>query len=473
MMKKVWVWSFCAIFGLLISMTAGAWWGFSHVGEQPTTAKPVHNKQYDKITRAYELIVGNYVEKVDKQRLTEGAIKGMLAELKDPYSVYFDKEATTQFEEALDSTFQGIGAEISDSDGKIVIVSPFKNSPSEKAGLLPHDQIVSVNGKSTIGMTVNDVVAKIRGKSGTDVKIGILRAGSTEPVIFNIERKEIPIETIHSAVKKSDGKSIGYIEITQFSEKTADDFKKTLTALEMKHIKGLIIDVRGNPGGLLSSVESVLGNFIPGDQPYIQIQDRNGKTEAFRTKLKKEKNYPITVLINEGSASAAEILAAAMDEAGGYSLIGEKSFGKGTVQQAVSLGDGSEIKMTFFKWLTPNGTWIHKKGITPEIVVHQPAYFSLHPLQLTQTLKVNDNSDQVQLAQESLIANGFAPGRNDGYFDDQTETAVKAFQRNEALTVTGVVDQKTAEKMQANIIKKIKDEQNDLQLKAALASFDK
>ncbi len=452
-------------------MTGGAWWGFSHVDENRSDAGPVHNKQYDKITRAYELIAGSYVEKVDNQQLTEGAIKGMLAELKDPYSVYFDKKATAQFEESLDSSFQGIGAEISDSDGKIVIVSPFKNSPSEKAGLLPHDQIVSVNGKSTAGMSVNDVVAKIRGKSGTDVKLGILRSGSAKPVTFEIERKEIPIDTIHSSIKETDDKRIGYIEITQFSEKTSEDFKTALTSLEKQHIDGLIIDVRGNPGGLLSSVEGVLGNFIPQDKPYIQIRDRDGKTEAFHTKLKKVKEYPIAVLINEGSASAAEILAAAMDEAGGYTLIGEKSFGKGTVQQAVSLGDGSEIKMTFFKWLTPDGTWIHKKGIEPKMVVHQPAYFNLHPLQLEHVLKKNDNSDQVQLVQESLMANGFAPGRNDGYFDDQTEIAIKAFQRNENLTATGEVDEKTAKKMQANVIEKIKDEKNDLQLKAALASF--
>ncbi len=473
-MKRIWVRSFFGLVGVLLSMTFGAWWGFHHAEvKDQTSAKPVHSEQYDKIARAFEIIAGNYVEKVSSKQLTEGAIKGMLAELKDPYSVYMDKQASAQFEESLDASFQGIGAEVSDVDGKIVIVAPFKNSPSEKAGILSNDQIVSIDGKEVVGMAVTDVVKKIRGKKGTSVEIGILRTGSDKPILFEIKRGEIPLETVHSEMKTMNDKKIGYIEITQFSENTSEDFSKALGQLEAEKMQALIVDVRGNPGGLLSSVEGVLDKLITKKSPYIQIQDRKGNKESYFTKLSTKKAYPITVLIDQGSASAAEILAAAMSEAGGYQLIGEKSFGKGTVQQAVSLGDGSEIKMTFYKWLTPSGTWIHKKGIEPDVVVHQPEYFSLHPLHLDKTLAKNDNSEVVKLMQESLIANGFAPGRNDGYFDDQTEMAVKAFQRAENLTANGEVDEGTAKKMQDNIIDRIKDERNDLQLKAAMTILSK
>jgi len=451
-------------------MSIGAWWGYGQTDGmvEPATKMSIDDEQYEKMLRAYKLIASNYVEKIDEEQLAEGAIKGMLAELKDPYSVYMDKKASEQFEQSLDATFQGIGAEVSEVDGKIVIVAPFKNSPAEKAGIRPNDQIVAVDGKEVAGLRVFEVVDKIRGKQGTKVKITILRSGSDKQVTFTITRDEIPLETIHSSIKEVNGKDIGYIEITQFSEKTAKDFKTALTNLEKQNVAGLILDVRGNPGGLLSSVEDILDTLLPKDKPYIQIQDRQGKTEKFYTTLAKKKQYPIVVLIDRGSASAAEILAAAMRDAGGYKLIGEDSFGKGTVQQAVSLGDGSEIKMTFFKWLTPNGKWIHRDGIAPDVAVDQPKYFYQNPLHLKEDLSKNDNSELVKTAQEALIANGFAPGRNDGYFDEQTEVSVKAFQRSANLSVTGTVNQETAEKMQTNIAQMIKDEKNDLQLKAAL-----
>jgi carboxyl-terminal processing protease len=421
-----------------------------------------------KVNQAYELILSRYVEKVDSDTLVEGAIQGMLTVLDDPYSVYMNKETAQQFNQALESSFEGIGAEVGMVDGKIVIISPFKNSPAEKAGLKPNDEILKVDGKSVEGLDLNKATLKIRGKKGTKVTLEIGRKGLKEPLTIKVTRDEIPLETIHSAVKKQDGKNIGYIEITSFSQDTAADFKEELTSLEKKDIEGLIIDVRGNPGGLLVSVEDILKEFVTKDKPIIQIEQRNGDKERHFSTLTEKKEYPVAVLINKGSASASEILAGALKEAAGYQLVGETTFGKGTVQQAVPMGDGSNIKLTLYKWLTPDGNWIHKKGIQPDVEVKQPAIFDTHPLQVEEPLKEDMNNEQVKNAQEILGGLGFAPGRTDGYFSSETSTAVKAFQQNHNLEPTGKIDAKTAAKLEEEALKEMKKEKNDIQLQTAL-----
>jgi carboxyl-terminal processing protease len=433
-------------------------------GAQITTA----TGELKKVEQAYDLILGRYVEKVDQNQLVEGAIQGMLSTLDDPYSVYMDKETAQQFSQALDSSFEGIGAEVSETDGKIIIVSPFKNSPAEKAGLKPNDQILKVDGASVEGLDLYKATLKIRGKKGTVVKLEILREGLKEPITVSIKRDEIPMETVHSAVKKEAGEKVGYIEITSFSENTAEDFKKQLKDLEDENIAGLVIDVRGNPGGLLDSVEEILKELVSNEKPYVQIQTRDGEKKRFFSSLKKDKDYPIVVLVDKGSASASEILAGALKEAEGYKVIGETTFGKGTVQQAVPMEDGSNIKLTLFKWLTPDGNWIHKQGVKPDVEVKQPEIYSAHPIDLEKTLKVDMNSEQVKNAQVILKGLGYDPGRTDGYFNNRTELSVKAFQRIEGLEPTGQIDTKTAKALQEKVVQEIREEKNDLQLQTAL-----
>ncbi|NHC41335.1 PDZ domain-containing protein [Bacillus sp. MM2020_1] len=427
----------------------------------------------EKVEEAYDLILSRYVEKVDDKKLVEGAIQGMLSVLKDPYSVYMDKETAQQFTQTLQSSFEGIGAEVGMVDGKIVIVSPFKNSPAEKAGIKPNDQILKVNGKSIEGLDLNKATLKIRGKKGTKVELLIARKGLRDPLAIDVTRDEIPLETVHAQVKKQDGKNIGYIELTSFSEDTAADFEKELTALENDDIKGLIIDVRGNPGGLLDSVGEILKEFVPKDKPYVQIEQRDGKKKRYFSSLSEKKDYPVLVLVNKGSASASEILAGSLQEAVGYQLIGETTFGKGTVQQAVPMGDGSNIKLTLFKWLTPDGNWIHKKGIQPDVAVKQPAIFATHPIQVEKPLEEDMNNEQVKNAQEVLAGLGFAPGRTDGYFSKETTMAVKGFQLHVNMEPSGKIGPKTAAKLEEAAIAEMKKEKNDLQLQTALRLITK
>jgi carboxyl-terminal processing protease len=421
-----------------------------------------------KVEVAYDLISEKFFQDVNKGELVEGAIQGMLKTLNDPYSVYMNAETASQFNDALDSSFEGIGAEVTMMDGKLIIVAPFKNSPAEVAGLKPNDRIVKIDGSSIDGLDLYEATLKIRGKKGTKVKLEVLREGVSEPIEVSVKRDDIPVETVHSDVKKVNGTTTGYIEITTFSENTAVDFKKQLTELEKKKVEGLVIDVRGNPGGLLSSVEQILQEFVTAKKPYIQIQERSGEVMKSFSNNKEKKAYPVVVLIDEGSASASEILAGALKETEGYPLIGTKSFGKGTVQQAVPMGDGSNIKLTMYKWLTPNGNWIHKKGIRPDIPVKQPAYYYAHPLQIEKPLKPEMNNEQVKNAQEMLKGLGFMLDRTDGYYSKKTEQAVKEFQIQQGLDVNGVIDGKTAEHLQAEIYQQVQNEKNDLQLQAAI-----
>ena len=213
--------------------------------------------------------------------------------------------------------------------------------------------------------------------------------------------------------------------------------------------------------------------MLPKDKPYVQIEQRNGKKKRYFSTLSKKKDYPVLVLVNKGSASASEILAGSLQEAAGYQLVGETTFGKGTVQQAVPMGDGSNIKLTLFKWLTPDGNWIHKKGIKPDVAIKQPAIFDTHPIQVEKPLEEDMNNEQVKNAQEILAGLGFAPGRTDGYFSKETTMAVKGFQQHNNMKPTGKIDAKTAAKLEEAAIDEMKKEKNDLQLQTALRLITK
>nr|WP_017756410.1 S41 family peptidase [Calidifontibacillus oryziterrae] len=426
-------------------------------------------KDIEKIKQVLDLISENYVEEVEEKDLIEGAISGMVNTLEDPYSVYMDKDTAHQFEESLDSTFEGIGAEVSMTEGKVTIVAPFKDSPAEKAGLKPNDKILTVDGESLSGLDLYEAVLKIRGEKGSVVTLEVERPGVKEVFKVKVIRDEIPLETVYSSIKDYNNKKVGYIEITSFSEDTAVDFETQLAELETKNIAGLVIDVRGNPGGYLQSVEEILKLLVTKDKPYVQIENRNGEKERFFSSLTEKKPYPIAVLIDNGSASASEILAGALKEAGGYEIIGEKSYGKGTVQQAVPLSDGSNVKLTLFKWLTPDSNWIHEKGVEPTVEVKQPDYFYSSPIQLEEeALAFDMNNEKVKNAQLMLKGIGFDPGRVDGYFSKQTEVAVQAFQKENGLTVNGQIDKQTAAKLEEKIIEQVKDEKNDYQLQTAI-----
>lgn len=421
----------------------------------------------EKVAQAFALIQDNYIEDIENKQLTEGAIEGMLATLEDPHSSYLDIEMMDQFNEQIESSFEGIGAEVSMVNGVVTIVAPIKDSPAEKAGIRPNDEVLSVDGDSLEGLNLNEAVAKIRGEKGTEVVLKVRRAGATDPFDLTITRDEIPVETVYNKTEMIDRKKTGIIEITNFSEHTYTEFKEQLDALEDEGIEGLIIDVRGNPGGLLNVIEEILSLFVPKDIPYIQIEDADGNKAPYYSNLKEKKSYPISVLIDEGSASASEIMAVAMKELG-YDIVGHTSYGKGTVQQAIPLGDGSSIKLTTNKWLSPNGEWINEVGVEPTIEVSQPDYYYTNPILIEETLQYDQSNESIGNMQTMLSGLGYDTSRTDGYFNKETEKAVKQFQADNDLNVTGKVDENTAGLIEAKVVEHIRNGEDDQQLKKAL-----
>lgn len=424
------------------------------------------DKEYEKLEKIFSLIKSKYFLEVDRGEVVEGAINGMIAALNDPYTTYMKTDVAQHFTESIEGSFSGIGAEVTMQEGKVTIMAAIKDSPAQRAGLLAKDIIVSVNGESLEGLKLDEAVQKIRGPKGTKVKLEIQRVDSPQNIQLTIVRDDIDYETVYAEMLE-DG--IGKIEIRQFSMHTGERFIEELEALEQQGMKALVIDVRSNPGGVLPVVVSVAQPFIQKGRPIVQVEDRDGKREQTLSKGG-GKDYPIAVLTNKGSASASEVLAGALREEAGAILVGEQTFGKGTVQVSYDklFDDGSLIKMTIAKWLTPQGNWVNETGIDPDIAVDPPAYFTVARLPKTRVLEAEMFGEDVKSLQIMLEGLGYKVGRQDGFFDAATTAAVKHFQAQEGLEATGKVADADVDRLEAQIIKAILDDAGDVQLKAAV-----
>lgn len=418
---------------------------------------------FSKLRSTYDILQSNYYKDVDTTKLVEGAIKGMVDSLEDPYSVYMDVEEAKSFSENISSSFEGIGAEIQESNGSIMIVSPIKGSPAEEVGLKPKDVILKVNDESVEGLSVNEAVLKIRGEKGTKVNLLVQRAGVGE-LTFTITRDTIPLETVYYEVIED---NIGKIQITKFSETTGEELSNALKELQSKNVKGLVLDLRQNPGGLMDQALLMSDLFVDKGEIILQVEDRTGAKEVYKAENNKVVNLPVTVIIDGGTASAGEIMAAALHQSAGIPLVGEKTFGKGTVQTAKAFDDTSSVKYTTAKWLTSDGSWIHEKGIEPTVKVELPAYANLPYINPDNVLKVGDSTPEVNAAQQMLKALGYTDISEKGYFDENTEKVVKQFQEDQGLTVDGKITKDTTIKIIELIQNKIKD--NDTQLEKAIS----
>ncbi|RUQ32855.1 PDZ domain-containing protein [Peribacillus cavernae] len=420
-------------------------------------------EEFSKLYSTYDTLKKQYYKDVEDSTLLNGAINGMVQSLDDPYSDYMTEKEAGNFHQSISSSFEGIGAEIQEQDSKIMIVSPIKGSPSEKAGIKPNDIILSVNGKSLQGMSSTEAVTHIRGKKGTKVDLMISRGSGSDPIKVTIVRDTIPIETVYAEMLP-DG--IAKVQVTSFSENTEKELRTALEKMKQEGMKGLVLDLRGNPGGLLDQATKIASMFVPKGEVILQVEDRTGKKETFKSENNGEFKAPLVVLIDKGSASASEIVAAAVSEAADVQLIGEKSFGKGTVQTAQDFKDGSNFKYTAAKWLTPKGNWIHKKGIKPDIGVSLPAYANLPYISPDKELKVSTSSAEVKAAEEMLKAAGYNPGNTDSFYDQKTKSAVQKFQEDNKLEVTGTIKGETTIKLMGTLREKIL--KNDTQMKKAV-----
>ena len=325
----------------------------------------LHKDEVFKFAYIANLIKSNFLFEYQTDDLIEGAIRGMVEALDDPYSVYMDKDTTEQMYESNAGVFGGIGiyATLND-DGRVIVSSPIKDGPSEKAGIEAEDIIYAVDDKSTEGMDLDTVVAMMRGEVGTEVKITVKRGDELQD--FTITRAYVDEQTVSSQVLAAD-KRIGYIAISKFSENTDEAFTDQLNELIDQGIQSLIIDLRYNGGGSVDAACNIAALMVP-EGPIVQIVDNNGSSDIIKSPGAQFK-APIAVLVNEYSASASEILAGALQDTKAANLIGTTTYGKGIVQTVYFLNDGTGVKLTEKKYLTPNGNDINKKGIEPNVYV--------------------------------------------------------------------------------------------------------
>lgn len=332
--------------------------------------KSVYN-EYSKVLYVENYIKQNYLRDVDEKTLIDGQLKGMLASLGDPYSVYMTEDEFASLLQQTSGTYAGIGIVVTPGeDNLITIVSPIEGTPGERAGLKSGDKILKVNGKEYYGENMEEAVKVMKGEPNTKVVLTIMRTDKEgNRSIFDVEivREIIRLVTVKSSIIDDE---IGYINITSFDELTYDDFKTELNKLSKKGIKGLIIDLRNNPGGLLDICAQIADELL-GEGDIVYTQTKDGKREYLKSD-KSMVDYPLVLLVNEGSASASEILAGAIKDHNRGLLIGTKTFGKGIVQRIIDLNDGTGMKLTVSEYFTPNGTNIHGVGIEPDIVVELP-----------------------------------------------------------------------------------------------------
>ncbi len=336
------------------------------------------SKNFNKLIETYNTIINNYYGDIDKEKLIDNAIAGMLDGISDPYTAYTDTNETKIFLERVRGNYSGIGCEISMTAKKeIIIVNVFENSPAYNAGLQPGDIIIEIDGSDYTNKTYTEASDYIKNKSTNVIKIKIKRNSEEKEVELN--KKTVNIPSVYKKVYEKNNKKIGYIYISIFSSITDTQFFETLNSLEKENIDSLIIDVRDNSGGYLNVVTNILNDILEKDKIIYQLEDKEGTT-IYKSTSKKHKKYPITVLVNKNSASASEILASGIKESYNNGIvIGVNTYGKATVQQTMDLPDGSMLKYTIQKWLTPNGNWLNEIGVEPNIKIElNKEYYSNH-----------------------------------------------------------------------------------------------
>lgn len=413
----------------------------------------------------YKELNDKYYKDVDEDVLYEGAVKGMVESLEDPYSTYMTPDETQQFKLMLENQFVGIGVQIEQAPTGVYITKVFDESPAEKAGLAAGDVFSEVDGKNVLKVDVDELSSLVRGPKGSEVELKIKRAGEKEDLVFKVKRDEIELEDLTYGIV-GETEDIGYIKINDFTGDISTQFKSAYSDLKIKNIKSLIIDVRDNGGGYLDQVISIVDMFVDDSEPIYQEKVREKVTDKVYGDKTKEK-IDVAVLINNSSASASELLAASLSEINGSKLIGVTSYGKGTAQTTREYSNGSSLKYTYAQWLTPKGNWINEIGVEPDYKEEINEMFLYNKVLVSETLSVDVVDKQVANAQLVLNELGYST-RVDGYFGNDTLTAITNFQTANGINVSGQLDSETANKINEKFEEYLNDYRKDNQIMKAI-----
>jgi len=357
---------------LLLLLLGFAWRAQAREVQEDDDVSPY--REMKTLAQAVELVRQDYVDegKTDYKQLTYGALRGMLEEL-DPHSDFMDPNDFKGMQEDTKSEFGGLGVVVGMKNDRLTIVAPMEGTPGFRAGLLPDDVLLEIDGQSAERMTLRTAVNKLRGEPGTKVELAVAREKESGPLKFNLEREVIKVPSVRGAKILSTGRGprIGYVRVTQFSEPTGKEFSRALDDLEKQGMQALVLDLRFNPGGLLTSAVEVAGEFLPSGSLVAYTEGRSAaaaRKYLAPGKGRKARAYPVAVLVNGSSASGAEIVAGALKDSGRALLVGETTFGKGSVQSVISLPDGSAVRLTTAKYYTPGRQLIHERGVTPHVL---------------------------------------------------------------------------------------------------------
>ncbi|OJV62980.1 MAG: hypothetical protein BGO41_09755 [Clostridiales bacterium 38-18] len=423
---------------------------------------------HDFIDFMIDTVQSNYYKDVNKQALIEGAYKGIFNVL-DPYSTYFTPAEYDSFNTSLEGEFSGIGASITEGEsGYVEVVAPIKDTPADKAGLKSGDMIIKIDGVEAAGFTTEKAVSLIRGEKGTAVKLTIKRPGLTDLLEFTIVRDTIIIKSVNYKLLDN---GIGYIQITEFGDKTSSEFDAAMAFMTNKDVKKLIVDVRNNPGGYLDTAIHISDYFIPEGKSIVKIDYKGTNDRTYRATTAKAP-MDVAVLVNGGSASASEIFSGSLQQTGNGVVIGTTTFGKGTVQNLMPLTNGGAIKVTIAEYLLNNDYKVNGVGIIPDIKVEAPVSMTDELAASLAPINVNAGSISLNVyaAQQRLALLGYDV-KADGSYGPMTKTIIKEFQTAQGLTASGLLSKETLTAIQEALVSD--GSEYDPQLEAAIAFLNK
>lgn len=429
------------------------------------------------VNELHQLITSESVYDVDSEKLVEGALRGMANAIDDPYSTYYSEQEAALHKQTLASERIGIGVELAEANGKIIVVAPIKDSPAEKAGIRPLDELIQINEVRLDGKSMGEVRKLMYGKEGEAVELVIYRPELDQHLKLVMNRERLKNDTVEAEVLEVEGTKIGYIAVNLFGEKTAEEWKEALDGVMKAEVEGLIIDVRDNPGGYLHSVAQMMSMFDQKEKIFAYMQNHDGVTEPLKTKTVEQfgpyvkwlRETPLTLIQNEGSASASEVFAGALQDWKRSVIIGVTSFGKGTVQQTWDLKNGGEVKLSTNKWLTPSKRWIHDVGIEPDVEVTQHPLYSVETKILKGRYDVGEYSEEVAYSQRILSELGYSISRTDGFFDKDTAQEVESFRRKHDIAEGNFMDEVFFHELTKEVQTFKQAKVNDMQLQMAIS----